>query len=119
MQAEGCGAQSAPIAGIARHRRHRRDRNQKLLTSKDTKEHKWEKIYRPSAKDRKAAPELCNPCKKFVRPQPRGMIVNSRGDHQFVSTGLIDEFLESSANGLLRADKRAGQHAGNVCSFRR
>jgi hypothetical protein len=45
------------------------------------------------------------------------MIIDSGSDHQFVSAGLLDEFFQSGADGVRRADERAGQHVGDMRFF--
>src|SRR6476660_6498002 len=60
---------------------------------------------------------LLDPRKNFIGPQSRGMIVNSGRDHQFVGAGLLNEFFQSGADGLWRADEGASQHVGDVRFF--
>ena len=47
------------------------------------------------------------------------MIVDRGSDHQFVGAGLLDEFFQSGADGLWRADEGASQHVGDVRFFHR
>ena len=45
------------------------------------------------------------------------MVIDSGCDHQFVGAGLLDEFFQSGADGLWRADEGASQHVGDVRFF--
>jgi hypothetical protein len=45
------------------------------------------------------------------------MIIDSGRDHQFICAGLLDEFFQSGADGVRRADKGAGQHVGDMRFF--